>query len=1008
MKPSLSNFAVSTTVLLSWLSLHDDIHAAASAATAEDSMQRSQRNLRATGEFLPADLEGLFTPDAHTDTTPLWVQDRISPDNISEFLDNRDLMDDTELIFHDIKPYDTDFPIGQCYVSLDKDDLAVKNILSDDAVIMVDADTDIPRYDYDRIFESLVCNDTIVTLSRSGSLKEAFWKSKTTGETVKVDRLVPHETIYVEYSSKDHDPDKLGAQYTDDVVIVDEGAFGTRHLEKARRSPIAPPATIDNSLPSKHTNEGDHRNLQQSCRRYRRVQVALYLDSYFCELPQVNDEPSVDRPTEALAHASSIVAEASAFFELFCVKLEISSAMIKCDKSRDNMYHLVSATSRSVCEDPVFTGFRKWVERTGDRAFPGDIKHLFSGRKYQGGRCIGRAYVGTVCNLPWNTAVNEISVNTLNSNLFAHEAGHNLGADHDNNDGIMTPYSGGCRTCEFTQFSQGQMNSKLNQRSCVDRVTAPRVPSPTPAPVTPTRAPTTTPTRTPVNPTTVPVIPTWTPTITPSRNPAPTITGEVSGFVLINSNDNSEIRSLKDGDVINLYGMQTTNLNLRADTSGTVESVRFDLDGQSGFKTDSGMPYALGGEDKGDYYRVKRISNLGFHTVTATPFSENRGAGQEGKRMTVTFTVINIPQPMPTQPTGTPTRTPTVAPTKAPVNPTPAPISPTRSPTMAPTQSPTSTPTRTPTTTPARTPTVAPTRAPTIAPTRTPTTTPTRTPVNPTTAPVNPTWTPTITPSRNPAPTTTGEVSGFVLINSNDNSEIRSLKDGDVINLYGMQTTNLNLRADTSGIVESVRFDLDGQSGFKTDSGIPYALGGEDKGDYYRVKRISNLGFHTVTATPFSKNRGAGREGKPMTVTFTVINVPQSLPTDAPLSTTAPTSSNTPAPTPAPTPDPTDKWVAQKCTDYTRGNWITLRNGRRVGCEVVPDYNACSNIYYGNQCRGSCGCIACVDRTDNFISTSRGSRSCDWLAASSSRDIYCSVHDWLRIYCPNACQRADC
>ena len=880
MKPSLSSFVLSTTVLLSWLSLHDDIHAAASAAAAENSMWRSQRNLRATGEFLPAELEGLFTSDAHTDTTPLWVQDRISPDNISEFLDNRDLMDDTELIFHDIKPYDTDFPIGQCYVSLDKDDLAVKNILSDDAVIMVDADTDIPRYDYDRIFESLVCNNTIVTLSRSGSLKEAFWKSKATGETVKVDRLLPHETIYVEYSSKDHDPHKLGSQYTDDVELVDEGAFGTRHLEKARRSPIAPPATIDNSLPFKHTNEGYHRNLQQSCRRYRRVQVALYLDSYFCELPQVNDEPFVDRPTEALAHASSIVAEASAFFELFCVKLEISSAMIKCDKSRHNMYHLVSATSRSVCEDPVFTGFRTWVERTGDRAFPGDIKI----------QCIGRAYVGTVCNLPWNTAVNEISVNTLNSNLFAHEAGHNLGADHDNNDGIMTPYSGGCRTCEFTQFSQGQMNSKLNQRSCVDSVTAPRLPSPTPAPVAPTRAPTTSPTRTPVNPTTAPVNPTWTPTITPSRNPVnptPSITGEVSGFVLINSNDNSDIRSLKDGDEINLYGMQTANLNLRADTIGIVESVRFDLDGQSGFKTDSAMPYALGGEDKGDYYRVNRISNLGFHTVTATPFSENRGAGQEGKPMTVTFTVVKIPQPIPTQPTGTPTRTPTIAPTKAPANPTSAPISPTRSPTMAPTQSPTITPTRSPTTTP----------------TRTPTTWPTRTPVNPTTAPVNPTWTPTITPSRdpvNPTPSITGEVSGFVLINSNDNSDIRVLKDGDEINLYGMQTTNLNLRADTIGIVESVRFDLDGQSGFKTDSAMPYALGGEDKGDYYRVNRISNLGFHTVTATPFSENRGAGQEGKPMTVTFTVVKIPQPMPTGTPVAPTSAPTSTPAAPTTAP------------------------------------------------------------------------------------------------------------
>ena len=348
-------------------------------------MRRSQRNLRATGEFLPADLEDLFTSDTHSDTTPLWVQDKISPDTISEFLDNRDLMDDTELIFHDIKPYDTDFPIGQCYVSLGKDDLVVKNILSDDAVIMVDTDRAIPRYEYDRIFESLVCNDTIVTLSRSGSLKEAFWKSKTTGETIKVDRLVPHETIYVEYSSKDHDPDKLGAQYTDDVAIVDEGELGTRQLEKARRSPIAPPTTIDNSLPFNQTNEGYLRNLRKSCREYRRVQVALYIDSYFCELPQVNDERFVDRPTEALAHASSVVAEASAFFELFCVKLEISSARIKCDKSRDDMYPLVSATRRSICDDTVFKGFREWVRETGDKEFPGDIKHLFTGRKYTGG-----------------------------------------------------------------------------------------------------------------------------------------------------------------------------------------------------------------------------------------------------------------------------------------------------------------------------------------------------------------------------------------------------------------------------------------------------------------------------------------------------------------------------------------------------------------------------------------------------------------------------------------------
>ena len=755
MKP---NFAVSTTVLLSWRSLHDSIHATAT----EDSVHRGKQYLRRTGAFLPANEEDLFTVDAHPDTTPLWVQNKISPGTISEFLDNRDLMDDTELIFRDIKPYSTVFPIGQCYVSLHKDDLVVKKILSDDAVIMVDSDSDIPRNSYDRVFESLVCNDTVVTLSRSRSLKEAFWKSKTTGETIKVERLVPHETIYVEYSSKDHDPYKLGSQYTEDVVVVDEGGLGTRHLEEARRSPIAPPTTLDNSLPFNQTNEVDHRNLQQSCLEYRRVQVALYIDSYFCELPQVNDEPFVDRPTEGLAHASSVFAEASAFFELFCVKLEISSAMIKCDKSRDDMYPLVSATDRSICDDTVFKGFREWVRETGNRAFPGDIKHLFTGRKYTGSRCIGRAYIGSVCRLPWNTGVNEISVNTINSNLFAHEAAHNLGARHDSNDGIMLPSSGSCSTCEFTQISQDQINSKLDERSCVDRVPAggPPVPSPVP-PVKPTR--------------------------TPSRGPvipSPSLNGKVTGLVLINSKDNSEIRGLKDGDEINLYGMQTTDFNLRADTSGIVESVRFNLDGQSGYKTDNVMPYALGGEDKGDYYPVRKMSNLGFHTVTATPFSANRGKGEEGKPMTVTFRIINVAHPPTSAPTGTP-----IAPITTPVSPTPFPDS---------------------------------------------------------------------------------SVTMLVLIDATDNSEVHILSDGDLISLNDLQTTDLNIRAYTRGAVSSVKFDLDGSTGFKTDNAVPYALGGEVDGYFYPVSRISKIGLHTVTATPFSENRGAGQEGMSMTVNFTI------------------------------------------------------------------------------------------------------------------------------------------
>ena len=112
-------------------------------------------------------------------------------------------------------------------------------------------------------------------------------------------------------------------------------------------------------------------------------------------------------------------------------------------------------------------------------------------------------------------------------------------------------------------------------------------------------------------------------------NPRPTT---VTGLVLINSIDNSEVASLNNGGTINLYGMSPSDFKIRADTSGSVRSVRFDRDGKTSYKMDNRKPFVLG---------ARKISKLGLHTVTATPFSERRGAGDEGTSLTVNFTVIN-------------------------------------------------------------------------------------------------------------------------------------------------------------------------------------------------------------------------------------------------------------------------------------------------------------------------------------------------------------------------------
>ena len=100
----------------------------------------------------------------------------------------------------------------------------------------------------------------------------------------------------------------------------------------------------------------------------------------------------------------------------------------------------------------------------------------------------------------------------------------------------------------------------------------------------------------------------------------------VTSFTLVNADTDQDIGPLNDGDVINLAGLPTPNLNVRADTvPNTVGSVVFGLDANSTFRTETSPPYALAGDSSGDYHPW--TPSLGVHTLTATPFTDSNGGG---------------------------------------------------------------------------------------------------------------------------------------------------------------------------------------------------------------------------------------------------------------------------------------------------------------------------------------------------------------------------------------------
>ena len=112
-------------------------------------------------------------------------------------------------------------------------------------------------------------------------------------------------------------------------------------------------------------------------------------------------------------------------------------------------------------------------------------------------------------------------------------------------------------------------------------------------------------------------------------------------------------------------------------------------------------------------------------------------------------------------------------------------------------------------------------------------------------------------------------VTSLTLINADNEQDIGTLVNGQVLNLYSLPTHNLNVRANTNPLkVGSVRFAYDANNNFRTENTAPYAFAGDQNGNYNAW--TPTIGSHIIKATAYSGANASGNTGTSLTVNFMV------------------------------------------------------------------------------------------------------------------------------------------
>lgn len=116
---------------------------------------------------------------------------------------------------------------------------------------------------------------------------------------------------------------------------------------------------------------------------------------------------------------------------------------------------------------------------------------------------------------------------------------------------------------------------------------------------------------------------------------------KVTSFSLINADTNQVlVPEIQNGATIDVSMLDARAVNVRANASGAgIRSVRFALNGRPNARTENVAPYALAGDNNGNYmpwyYRAGQQN-----TLEATPFSGVGGRGNAGTSKKIHFTLV--------------------------------------------------------------------------------------------------------------------------------------------------------------------------------------------------------------------------------------------------------------------------------------------------------------------------------------------------------------------------------
>lgn len=114
-------------------------------------------------------------------------------------------------------------------------------------------------------------------------------------------------------------------------------------------------------------------------------------------------------------------------------------------------------------------------------------------------------------------------------------------------------------------------------------------------------------------------------------------------------------------------------------------------------------------------------------------------------------------------------------------------------------------------------------------------------------------------------------ITSLSLVNPANGNDYLSLTEGLVIDLNNYPVNSFNIRAYTQpDPTGSVRFGWNGQANFQTESVPPYALFGDNGGNFNG--QALSVGAYSITATAYSGSNAGGIAGAPVSINFTIID----------------------------------------------------------------------------------------------------------------------------------------